>query len=359
MRLSGSQVSRLQEALLQAFPSIPALRELVRLQLNEDLDRIAGGTNTAETVLNLIRWAEATDRPGDLAGAAAKMRPRNPELQALAAELGASEPQSGGQQGSSGTTAGSTQGSASVPPSPQAAVEPFKESPLKPLPDLSAPVHSVTSQEKGNQLGASTVQPNEDNGSNKTKILVAVLGAAAAILVGWWQFGRQSPATFPSELVVRGRVIDAGSEAKVRGAKVVVEAQGLPLVTDTDSEGVFQVRLTKPADQLHVRVAADGYRNYDRQLAPAEVSGLIEIKLQPLKRRAIRPVPAGKYHDSPYQTSTPLPNHQAPPDHRLTLVAKEGAPPAVPVQANPTTEADGARAWAGTKRVCTTEFLSD
>src|SRR5579871_1216010 len=80
MSLTGSQFQQLQQALLNAFPSHPALAQMVRFGLNESLDSIAGTGSLADVVFQLITWAEARGKTDDLIAAAYQQNPNNPTL---------------------------------------------------------------------------------------------------------------------------------------------------------------------------------------------------------------------------------------------------------------------------------------
>ena len=57
--LSGSQLKQLQEALLSAFSTHDELRMMVRLELDANLDAVAGGDNLRVVVFKLVTWAES------------------------------------------------------------------------------------------------------------------------------------------------------------------------------------------------------------------------------------------------------------------------------------------------------------
>ncbi|MFN8470029.1 MAG: effector-associated domain EAD1-containing protein [Caldilineaceae bacterium] len=82
MSLTGPQYQQLQDALLHAFDE-PSLKRMVRFGLGEDLAAIAGGASFAETVFELIGWAERSGRTAEFVAAAAAAVPHNPELQAF------------------------------------------------------------------------------------------------------------------------------------------------------------------------------------------------------------------------------------------------------------------------------------
>lgn len=60
MPLSGKDLEKLQNAMLQAYPNKSDLEQLVRFKLNKNLDAIAWGEKTQDIIFNLIKWAEST-----------------------------------------------------------------------------------------------------------------------------------------------------------------------------------------------------------------------------------------------------------------------------------------------------------
>lgn len=81
--LSGSQLKQLQEALLSAFPSHDELRMMVRLELDANLDAVAGGDNLRVVVFKLVTWAESGGRIDALIAGAQSQQPGNPEVKRL------------------------------------------------------------------------------------------------------------------------------------------------------------------------------------------------------------------------------------------------------------------------------------
>ncbi|MEM7539174.1 MAG: effector-associated domain EAD1-containing protein, partial [Chloroflexota bacterium] len=79
--LPSTEFSRLQAALLHAFPNYSALQRMIRLQLEENLAAIAGGDNLNDTIFQLIEWAESTGRLHELINGAGNTNPNNPVLQ--------------------------------------------------------------------------------------------------------------------------------------------------------------------------------------------------------------------------------------------------------------------------------------
>jgi len=84
MKFSGTKVQSLHKALLSAFPTKSYLEQMIRFQLDENLDTIADGTDHSERVFNLIRWAETKGKLDELINGAIKANPSNPLLNASA-----------------------------------------------------------------------------------------------------------------------------------------------------------------------------------------------------------------------------------------------------------------------------------
>ena len=82
MPLNKEQFQQIQDALLDGYNEFN-LRQMVRLRLDEALDRIAGGSNLEERVFNLIEWADRTGRERELVQEAYNHNPTNPALQKL------------------------------------------------------------------------------------------------------------------------------------------------------------------------------------------------------------------------------------------------------------------------------------
>lgn len=74
--------ARLQAALLAAFDEA-GLKQLARLELDVDLDTVAGGADLEERVFSLIAWATRTNRIADLVAGAQNQNPNNPALKGL------------------------------------------------------------------------------------------------------------------------------------------------------------------------------------------------------------------------------------------------------------------------------------
>jgi hypothetical protein len=87
MKLAGSQIAQLLDALLDAYPSRDDLRIMMRVELDENFDAIAGGDTLRVAAFSLIEWAQRTGRTEELIAGARRSNPGNPALQAVSAAL--------------------------------------------------------------------------------------------------------------------------------------------------------------------------------------------------------------------------------------------------------------------------------
>jgi hypothetical protein len=88
MELSGNQVKQLREALQNAFPDKSKLSLLMREEMEESLDAIAGDGNLTTIVAELIEFAEAEGRLVELVSAAIRRNPGNPKLRLFGESVG-------------------------------------------------------------------------------------------------------------------------------------------------------------------------------------------------------------------------------------------------------------------------------
>lgn len=87
MSLTGTHRQQFQQALLSAFPSESALRQMVMHQFTLNLATIAGGSNLADIAFNLIDWFEAQGRTTELLDKAREANSGNPALREFAAQF--------------------------------------------------------------------------------------------------------------------------------------------------------------------------------------------------------------------------------------------------------------------------------
>src|SRR3954467_15964673 len=93
MELTAQQEKQLSDALLKAFPSRTSLSRMVRFGLGVNLEDMTAGGLLPDTVFELIRWAEGSNKVNDLIKAARESNPGNPQLRTFEATMGwASQP---------------------------------------------------------------------------------------------------------------------------------------------------------------------------------------------------------------------------------------------------------------------------
>ncbi len=85
-QLTGIQIQALWQALLDGYTA-SSLAQLVRFQLHERLDAIAGGDNFSDRVYNLIDWAERTGQIEALITGAQASNPGNQRLRQVASDI--------------------------------------------------------------------------------------------------------------------------------------------------------------------------------------------------------------------------------------------------------------------------------
>lgn len=83
----AQQRKKLREAIIGAYPSRAKLEMMVSVELNENLDAIAGRGNLQEIVFNLVLFFHSQGRLKQLIEAAYKDNPRNIKLKAIREEL--------------------------------------------------------------------------------------------------------------------------------------------------------------------------------------------------------------------------------------------------------------------------------
>ncbi|HEX2988953.1 MAG TPA: effector-associated domain EAD1-containing protein [Chloroflexota bacterium] len=88
MRLNGRQYERLVSALVDAYPTVFRLRQMLRYRLDKNLDTIALGDDLLEIAFKLVQAGEAEGWTSNLVLAARESNTGSPDLLALAEELG-------------------------------------------------------------------------------------------------------------------------------------------------------------------------------------------------------------------------------------------------------------------------------
>jgi hypothetical protein len=92
MKLTGQQYKQLTEALLDAFPSLQRLTELVRFRFDKNLNAIAMGDDLKTIVFRLIQTAEAEGWIDNLIAGARESNPHNSALFVFAQEFNLATP---------------------------------------------------------------------------------------------------------------------------------------------------------------------------------------------------------------------------------------------------------------------------
>lgn len=119
--------------------------------------------------------------------------------------------------------------------------------------------------------------------SKTTQIIVALIATIGTVLVGYWQFSAlRAKKSDEGAFRFTGRVADSGSEQRIKGAKVSLEARGVHPVLYTDSEGFFSFELPASVREIRVVIEASGYEPYDRRVALGLAYGIEDIRLKRL-----------------------------------------------------------------------------
>jgi hypothetical protein len=142
-------------------------------------------------------------------------------------------------------------------------------------------------------------QPSS-NESNAMRIVVVLIIVVGTLLVGYWRFLYKGHKTGGPHAFT-GRVIDHQNEKPIRNAKVVFERdQKVPQIQSTDSEGVFTVLLHESSQINRIRVEADGYEPFDRNVALSR-SGIELVRLiavKPTQQIQVAPSTLGSLNSS-------------------------------------------------------------
>ena len=81
MQINGKERQQFQQALINAFPHVTKLKQMLSFELDENLDAIAMGEDYSVIVFKLIEWAEAQGKIEELLNAACKANSGNLLLQ--------------------------------------------------------------------------------------------------------------------------------------------------------------------------------------------------------------------------------------------------------------------------------------
>lgn len=261
MSLNGIQIEQIHEALMNGYRSHSDLSRMVRINLDISLNEISTGKNLSETAFDLVNWADSRGKVSELIQSAYNDNPSNPKIRQLALDA-----------------------------SNWANVE--LASPLE------APDENKPSPESANSLDRAAASSDKPNKKNLNGVIIAVIGVLATIIVGYWQFAPNSnnPQATPSSdesvshtITYIGSVIDADTEAAIRGAKVSFEFQGTPPIVYTDGEGTFRLTIDFEGSSMdgRLKVEAEEYNIYDRFVTISDTNTNIEdIRLNAISEEA-------------------------------------------------------------------------
>lgn len=98
-----------------------------------------------------------------------------------------------------------------------------------------------------------------------------------------------------------GRVMEKGSEANIRGAKVSLESQGVPTSDVTGNDGVYSLSLLGNPESVKIRVEKEGYQPFDERVAVADD----QFKPIYLTPKPPAPTPTPMPTSTPASTPTP------------------------------------------------------
>ena len=87
MSISGQDLEKLRDALIDAFPNKASIEQMLLFKLDKNLDAIAGGSNVQEVIFYLIKESKAENWTKDLIVAARESNPGNSSLEAIAEEI--------------------------------------------------------------------------------------------------------------------------------------------------------------------------------------------------------------------------------------------------------------------------------
>jgi len=123
----------------------------------------------------------------------------------------------------------------------------------------------------------------------ETGIGAAVIAAIVALITAYWQFVYKPAHSDQSETIqYAGRVMDLNTQKVVSGAKVSVDTQGVPQVYYSDSDGVFYLKLSGSSASARIRVEANGYEAFDRNVSLSR-TGIEDVRLTPSDKNTSPP----------------------------------------------------------------------
>ncbi len=139
------------------------------------------------------------------------------------------------------------------------------------------------------ELSATLAGPKAKRNGRKKSMGLKETGIGAVVITGvfglvaaYWQYVYKPAHSDQSETIqYAGRVMDLNTQKVVSGAKVSVDTQGVPQVYYSDSDGVFYLKLPGSSDSARIRVEANGYEAFDRNVSLSR-TGIEDVRLTPL-----------------------------------------------------------------------------
>jgi TPR repeat protein len=125
---------------------------------------------------------------------------------------------------------------------------------------------------------------SKDSGSRGVQLLVALIGAGALILVGYWQFGRpkasENKAVSENKAALAGRVYSKNNPG-IEGATLTLTLEKeAARIKQSHAQGTFLFS-DLPATPGTLIVSADGYKSTSLDVTPNTDPEPVEIRLEP------------------------------------------------------------------------------
>ena len=115
----------------------------------------------------------------------------------------------------------------------------------------------------------------------KTRIILAIIPALGAVLVGYWQFVSKRSSGNDELIPYVVRVTNIDNHQAISGAKVTIEATGIPPSPYTDSNGISPFRLDKAIENVHIIIEAKDCETSDKhEPLPTSEPRTIDVRLK-------------------------------------------------------------------------------
>lgn len=125
--------------------------------------------------------------------------------------------------------------------------------------------------------------------ANMTKIILALIPVAGAVLVGYWQWVyKPAQEVKPADPGYYGRVLNFETGRPIPNVTVYVEAKGAPATHYSDSNGVFAIDADRSLGAVRIRVDAPNCKPFDGNV-PLPEKGVVDVRLQCPE---VKPAPA-------------------------------------------------------------------